>query len=46
MYLWLFNGSPHPVYIAHRLFEKAEVLEKLGQHDQIPPLLAHFEEDN
>lgn len=31
---------------ARRLFEKeAEVLEKLGQHDQIPQLYAYFEEN-
>jgi serine/threonine-protein kinase len=31
--------------LARRLFIKeAEILEKLGQHDQIPQLLAHFEE--
>ncbi len=30
---------------ARRLFDKeAEILEKLGKHDQIPRLLAHFEE--
>ncbi len=45
--LWLSHSSPHTVQIARRLFEKeAEVLEKLGQNDQIPRLLAHFEEDN
>lgn len=32
---------------ARRLFNtEAEVLEKLGKHDQIPQLLAYFEEDN
>jgi phosphate transport system substrate-binding protein len=32
--------------IARRLFDtEAEVLYKLGNHDQIPHLLAHFEED-
>ena len=31
--------------LASRLFVKeAEILEKLGKHDQIPQLLAHFEE--
>ena len=31
---------------ARRLFKKeAEILEKLGQHDQIPRLLAYFEEN-
>jgi serine/threonine protein kinase len=45
--LWLANNSLHTVQIARRLFEKeAEVLEKLGQHNQIPRLLAHFEEDD
>ncbi len=32
--------------IARRLFkQEAEILEKLGQHDQIPRLLAYFEEN-
>lgn len=32
---------------AHRLFkQEAEILEKLGKHDQIPFLLAYFEEGN
>ena len=31
---------------ARRLFkQEAEILEKLGQHDQIPRLLAYFEEN-
>lgn len=43
--LWIATNSSQ-IQIARRLFEKeAEVLEKLGQHDQIPRLLAHFEED-
>ncbi len=43
--LWLSHNSPQ-IQIARRLFEKeAEVLEKLGEHNQIPRLLAHFEED-
>jgi serine/threonine protein kinase len=45
--LWLSHSSPHTVQTAHRLFAKeAEVLAKLGQHDQIPRLLAYFEEDH
>jgi WD40 repeat protein len=32
--------------VARKLFNReAEILEKLGSHDQIPRLLAHFEED-
>ena len=32
---------------AHRLFkQEAEILEKLGRHEQIPLLLAYFQEDN
>jgi len=32
--------------IAQRLFNtEAETLEKLGRHDQIPQLLAYFQED-
>ena len=35
------------VNTAHRLFrQEAEILEKLGRHDQIPLLLAYFEENN
>lgn len=35
------------VKTAHRLFkQEAEILEKLGRHDQIPLLLAYFEENN
>ncbi|MDJ0553425.1 MAG: tetratricopeptide repeat protein [Microcoleaceae cyanobacterium MO_207.B10] len=35
------------VRTAHRLFkQEAEILEKLGRHDQIPLLLAYFEENN
>ncbi len=35
------------VRTAHRLFkQEAEILEKLGKHDQIPLLLAYFEENN
>ncbi|WP_293070037.1 tetratricopeptide repeat protein [Okeania sp. SIO2B3] len=35
------------VRTAHRLFkQEAEILEKLGRHEQIPLLLAYFEENN
>ncbi|WP_293089677.1 serine/threonine-protein kinase [Okeania sp. SIO3B5] len=35
------------VKTAHRLFkQEAEILEKLGRHEQIPLLLAYFEENN
>lgn len=35
------------VNTAHRLFrQEAEILEKLGRHDQIPLLLAYFEEND
>lgn len=38
-------NDPKHLQLARRLFEKeAEVLEKLGQHNQIPRLLAYFEE--
>ncbi|NEP77657.1 MAG: protein kinase [Okeania sp. SIO3B3] len=40
--------NPHPevLEIARRLFEtEAKTLYKLGEHEQIPQLLAHFEED-
>lgn len=40
------NTSPDGLQVARRLFDsEAQVLEKLGNHDQIPRLLAHFEED-
>jgi CHASE2 domain-containing sensor protein/serine/threonine protein kinase len=39
------SNNPKMWELARRLFIKeAEILEKLGQHDQIPQLLAHFEE--
>ncbi|MEH2061364.1 MAG: serine/threonine-protein kinase [Nostoc sp.] len=44
----LIYSSPDPqaLEIARRLFKKeAETLEKLGQHNQIPMLLAEFEEN-
>ena len=40
------NDDPNFLVIASRLFVgEAEMLEKLGKHDQIPQLLAHFERD-
>jgi serine/threonine protein kinase len=40
------SAKPAVLQIASRLFNKeAEVLYKLGSHDQIPRLLAHFEEN-
>jgi eukaryotic-like serine/threonine-protein kinase len=39
--------DPDTLQVATRLFnEEARVLEKLGNHDQIPTLLAHFIENN
>lgn len=39
------SNDPKLIETARRLFEKeAEVLEKLGQHDQIPQLFAYFED--
>jgi len=39
------TSEPKLINTTRRLFEKeAEVLEKLGQHDQIPQLFAYFEE--
>ncbi|MCU0546674.1 MAG: protein kinase [Oscillatoriaceae cyanobacterium Prado104] len=39
--------EPKLINTTRRLFEKeAEVLEKLGQHDQIPQLFAYFEENH
>ena len=39
-------GDPEFLKIARRLFNsEAETLEKLGTHDQIPRLLAYFEEN-
>ncbi|MFM7615657.1 MAG: protein kinase domain-containing protein, partial [Synechococcales cyanobacterium] len=41
-----FSQEPEVLTIARRLFdEEASVLQNLGQHDQIPRLLAHFEQD-
>jgi CHASE2 domain-containing sensor protein len=40
------SDNPQMWEIARRLFlREAEALELLGQHDRIPQLLAHFEED-
>lgn len=41
------SNAPHVLKAAQRLFNnEAEILYKLGNHEQIPQLLAHFEEDN
>lgn len=40
------SNDPSFIAIAKRLFNKeAETLEQLGRHDQIPQLLAYFEQD-
>jgi serine/threonine protein kinase len=40
------NNDPRTVQIARHLFKReAEALERLGHHDQIPRLLAYFEEN-
>ena len=40
------SNAPNFLPIAQRLFhQEAEILEKLGQHDQIPRSLAYFEEN-
>jgi serine/threonine protein kinase, bacterial len=40
------NTSPEVMEIARKLFQKeAETLQQLGSHDQIPRLLAYFEEN-
>jgi CHASE2 domain-containing sensor protein/predicted Ser/Thr protein kinase len=40
------SNSPRIIQLARRLFNKeAETLERLGTHEQIPQLLAYFEED-
>ncbi|XGV95842.1 MAG: CHASE2 domain-containing protein [Leptolyngbya sp. BL-A-14] len=40
------SNNPKLFQLARRLFQQeAETLEKLGKHDQIPQLLAYFEED-
>jgi serine/threonine protein kinase len=41
------SKEPQGLEIARRLFKtEAQTLEKLGNHDQIPTLLAEFEENN
>lgn len=45
---YLKPSSKDPIYLLNtrRLFQReAEILEKLGQHSQIPRLLAYFEHD-
>ena len=45
-YLKPMSDEPQFLLTARRLFQKeAEILEKLGQHNQIPRLLAYFEHD-
>lgn len=40
------SNDPQMLETTRRLFDKeAEILEKLGQHDQIPQLFAYFEEN-
>ncbi|HEY9665435.1 MAG TPA: serine/threonine-protein kinase [Coleofasciculaceae cyanobacterium] len=40
------NSDPESLVMARRLFDtEAQVLYQLGDHDQIPRLLAHFEEN-
>lgn len=40
------TSDPFTLQVARRLFQtEAEVLHKLGSHDQIPQILAHFEEN-
>lgn len=41
------STTPESLQIAQRLFNlEAEILYRLGNHDQIPRLLAHFEQEN
>lgn len=45
--LRVMSDDPTTLKLARRLFAtEAETLERLGQHDQIPQLLASFEENN
>lgn len=40
------TNNPKHMHLARRLFQaEAETLERLGEHEQIPRLLAYFEED-
>lgn len=42
-----YRKTPETLHLARRLFDsEARVLSQLGQHPQIPRLLAHFEENN
>ncbi|WP_204104493.1 MULTISPECIES: serine/threonine-protein kinase [Spirulina sp. CCY15215] len=42
-----YRKTPNILDLARRLFDnEAKVLSQLGQHPQIPRLLAHFEENN
>jgi len=44
--LRVMSDEPGTLKLARRLFTtEAETLERLGQHDQIPQLLAHFQEN-
>ncbi|HEY9663390.1 MAG TPA: serine/threonine-protein kinase, partial [Allocoleopsis sp.] len=44
--LKVVSGNPNTIALAQRLFfTEAETLERLGQHSQIPQLLAYFEEN-
>lgn len=44
--LRLLQGKPSKIELVRRLFKlEAETLERLGQHSQIPLLLAYFEEE-
>jgi CHASE2 domain-containing sensor protein len=44
--LRIISNSPNTFRVARRLFAtEAETLEQLGQHDQIPQLMASFEQD-
>lgn len=40
------NNPKHWELAKRLLLKEAEILEKLGHHDQIPQLLAYFEEEN
>ena len=40
------SNDPYTLQVARRLFDtEAKILYKLGDYDQIPRLLAHFEEN-
>ena len=42
--LKIISDDPNAHHLAHRLFlSEADTLERLGHHEQIPRLLAHFE---